>query len=622
MLGRGRLGASGAFVCALLAARLGKAEGEAAAPQAGAAACGGASVVAFDGGAARAALCPDEAAAQGLTVLDLADGWLPGVFSETPDRPLPLRRYLQDLASERFGRGGTYASARRDRHFELFGVAPAIAVVRARLLDGARHACHDAVADGPLAAQRRALGRGPGGDPARRAAVRVVEAHLACDGLLPRGLVDGRFDKKTAEALLVFQRRHMLVDHGRVDLETKGALVADSRELDFRALLRALRERAADAAGLIEDGSASGGPGEVLGRQLDNEEIRAALGRVTAVGAPEAPGLVARAGGGTILEASTMGGAVLPATSAAPDLVSAAAEAAARALGWTSPEAAAAALAAGLPAQVAVRLPPRPAYHAAHMELRAEVDRGDVSLAPPRTKSGRSRARANARRPTLTLYARAAGGEIALVRWPTTIGGWKPQERRDGTVALKYKESRVGAAVWRDLLALPTWRPPPGIPTRKLLVRTRGGWAVKREPIGPGYRASYGLVALMHHQLVPGLGEGGGDGLVDYRIRTHGTPAWRSVIRGESHGCHRLYNHLVVRLAGFLLRHREHVRHGVVRDGYARTIEYQGREIALEADARGYRYELTPPVPVNVLEGAVHGPRRLVTRALPLAAGR
>ena len=48
-----------------------------------------------------------EAARQdGLTVLDLSDEWLPGIFSETPDKPQPLRPYLIDLANGRF-RAGT-----------------------------------------------------------------------------------------------------------------------------------------------------------------------------------------------------------------------------------------------------------------------------------------------------------------------------------------------------------------------------------------------------------------------------------------------------------------------------------------------------------------------------------
>jgi hypothetical protein len=39
-------------------------------------------------------------------------------------------------------------------------------------------------------------------------------------------------------------------------------------------------------------------------------------------------------------------------------------------------------------------------------------------------------------RPTLTLYARVGKGEVALGRWPTTIGGWKTIEKSGGTPRL------------------------------------------------------------------------------------------------------------------------------------------------------------------------------------------
>jgi hypothetical protein len=36
----------------------------------------------------------------------------------------------------------------------------------------------------------------------------------------------------------------------------------------------------------------------------------------------------------------------------------------------------------------------------------------------------------------------AGKGEVALGRWPTTIGGWKTIEKSDGSMALKYKGPR------------------------------------------------------------------------------------------------------------------------------------------------------------------------------------
>ena len=186
----------------------------------------------------------------------------------------------------------------------------------------------------------------------------------------------------------------------------------------------------------------------------------------------------------------------------APDLIAAATQAASQALGWTSPEAVLASTLvvpaapppssrrparkapaskapAPLPAAVAIRLPPLPAYHSAKMELRAEIDRGEVVLARPKLdKDGHKMWHPPVSdRPTLTLYARVGKGEVALGRWPTTIGGWKTIEKSDGSMALKYKESVTGDAIWPEILATPTWHPATGIPTRKLLIKRGDTWS-------------------------------------------------------------------------------------------------------------------------------------------------
>jgi hypothetical protein len=61
-----------------------------------------------------------------------------------------------------------------------------------------------------------------------------------------------------------------------------------------------------------------------------------------------------------------------------------------------------------LPTAVAIRLPPLPAYHSAKMDLRAEIDRGEVVLARPELdKDGHKKWKPPVSdRPTLTLYAR------------------------------------------------------------------------------------------------------------------------------------------------------------------------------------------------------------------------
>ena len=64
------------------------------------------------------------------------------------------------------------------------------------------------------------------------------------------------------------------------------------------------------------------------------------------------------------------------------------------------------------------------------------------------------------RRPTLVLFARVGEGWKPLARYLTTIGGWQREQTASGAVGLRYKESPVGARVWRDLVAAPVWLPP------------------------------------------------------------------------------------------------------------------------------------------------------------------
>ncbi len=636
----------------------------------------GGGLMVVEGGRSVGQTTAESARRDGLTVVDLSDDWLPHIFSEEPGKPQPLRPYLLDLANGRFRRGTTYARAREDRTFEAFGVSPSLNLLRRRLADGKRHACHDRVKDHVLEtlSPKNVIPpeepeKVPNPDPAtaretpmvltgrtisprpltavEKQAVIAMQAHLRCEDLLPGKTTRARMDRRTVEGLKIYQRLNMMADDGRIDLGIRTALLTDSREHDFRALLRVLRERIVDATGLLEDGSAAGVLGEVQGRILDSAEFQplpvqaataqpnpppSAQGRSAATAAPAAGTVPAAA-------AADASAKVTP----APDLIAAATHAASQALGWTSPEAVlASTLGIGpappppsrkpahkaatskgpalLPTAVAVRLPPPPPYHSPKMELRAEVDRGEVVLARPAlSKDGKKKWKPPVSdRPTLTLYARTGDREVALARWPTTIGGWKAIERSDGTLAFKYKESVTGDALWPEILATPTWHPSPGMPTRKLLVKRGDAWEPRTEIVGPGYRAAYGLVAIVHHQI-EGHNERGEPQLMDHRIRTHGTPAYRSVKRGESSGCHRLHNHLALRLAGFLVRHRAHVRHGLVPEDYVRRLEYQGQQVALESENKGYRFALTPPVPVTVLDGDVRGNAKAVKRVVPLA---
>jgi hypothetical protein len=652
-----------------------------------------------EGGRSVGQATPEKARADGLTVVDLSDDWLPYIFSETPEKPQPLRPYLIDLANERFRSGKAYAHARDDRHFEAFGIMPSLNLMRRRLADRKRHACHEHVKDGVLeelsaknvipaeepekvpcapavpGAPPVPAGTAPQAGvkptcpapvpgeppvtmiatgrtisprpltPAEKRAVSAMQSHLRCEDLLSGKANAARMDRRTVEGLKVYQRLQMIADNGNIDLATRTALLGDSREEDFRALLRSLRERVVDATGLLEDGSALGVQVEVQGRVLDSDEFRplavqadkAPATPTSATPTPAAPPPSAAPAPAHPASAAAEPGKIVP----APDLIGAATQAASEALGWKSPEAVLASTLVAppppsrrpgrkaparkglvpLPTAVAIRLPPLPAYHGPKMDLRAEIDRGEVVLARPKLdKEGHKKWKPPvADRPTITLYARAGDHEVALSRWPTTIGGWKTFEKSDGSMALKYKESVTGDALWPEVLATPTWHPASGMPTRRLLVKRGDTFEPKTEIIGPGYHAAYGLVAIVHHQIM-GKRENGEPDLMDLRIRTHGTPGYRAVKRGESNGCHRLHNYCALRLAGFLVKHHENVRDGLVPEDYVRNLHYKGQEVALTSESKGYRFKLTPPVPVTVLDGDVKGDIKATKHMVPLSA--
>jgi hypothetical protein len=593
-----------------------------------------------------------EAERDGLTVVDLGDDWTPYLLTPLPELgeagEVPYAETYRRLADARFGDDERFDRARGERFLELFGIAPTFRVLAARLADDERHACHDAVEDdalvtmtrrpspwGDLEARQRLAQqhrqtrarierlraridavRKDGGSPSQTdlatlralehrfealdanvGPVLAVQGHLHCEGLLSERAPEGVFESHTVAGLRAYQRLHMIPSWGELDGDTRATMRTDSRELDLRATLRALRERVVDAAGLIEDGSAGNAWGTVLGRTLDASDLRATR-------------------------------SMPPLEGAAPDLVSAATEAAANALGLWNAESARRFFEAlpdtpgldGEPSptgrlRVALRLPPPPPWHTPRMTLRAVIDRGDVWYDPPFDARGRPVPQPVETRPTLVLFATHEGREIPLVRWNTTIGGWKPEQLPGRRVLLVYKNSDVGPRVWRDLVAAPAWLPPPSTPDEELVRRDAlRGWRVHRDAFGPGFASAYGLMMLVHHQpIVPASRRHRPDAapvLWDRGIRTHGSASYTSILRGTSHGCHRLFNHLAIRLGNFLLAHRDHARLGPERVRYLRRFSAKGQEFTLRIDDRGVRTVLEPPVPVLVREGNVLGRRR------------
>ena len=363
-------------------------------------------VAVWRGGKSVAALCRADAVARGLTVIDLGDDWLPPVLMPGHDGGPDYATTALALAQERFAEAGLDGElASTDRYLELFGVAPTLGVVRARLADEPRHACHSAIDDTPLSIVKYPLSLGATTVRARRNAVRAIQAHLACDGLAD---------------ITAFQRGTMILPRSVVDTQTRDALLLDSRERDLRAALRVLRERVAAASGLIEDGTAGGGEATVLGRLL-------------------------------VPAATSQPRGYDPLPDAAEDLIGRATEVTAKALGWSDPHSVLAFFEAlGDTRHVAVTLPPVPAYHA-NPNLSVEIERGDA-----------------AHRPALIVYARVDDRRIPLVRWPTTIGGWQDQ-KIDGDIERRWKPSPVGPRIWRDLYVGPSWLPPDSTPDRELV---------------------------------------------------------------------------------------------------------------------------------------------------------
>jgi hypothetical protein len=562
--------------------------------------------------------CRSDAVSQGLVVIDLGDDWVPPVLAPAPDGAVSSYRatYLA-LAQERFADAGSDGElARDDRYLELFGVEPTLGVVHARLADAARHRCHAAIDDTPLrTAPARIVEEGRAEAVARIAharalrdeleydqrraqlpdlealaardayhrrelvrltalegyiaAVRVTQAHLTCDGLVASRPIDGGFTWQTSNALATFQRGVTILPTGILDKPTRDELVRDSRERDLRTALRVLRERVIGASGVIEDGTAANVRGTVLGRELDPDGTWRVRGHEALEGA-------------------------------APDLVAAATDAAARALGWHDPDSVQAFLELTATPEartrfVAVTLPTPPRYHVTPMELSIEIDRGDVWHDPvPRWRDVR-------RRPALIAYVRDGDHRVPLVRWPTTIGGWQAQQL-NGDIEKKWKESPVGPRLWRDVYVGPRWLPPKTTPDRELMRSAGDRYVLAREQLGPSYRAAFGMVAFVH--LVEEH-ERTGTVLEDQGIRTHGTGNLASLASGVSHGCHRLLGIEAIRLAGFVLAHHEVIWHGATPTSYHRVVEYRGR-FPISIDSLGDRIELVPPISVEVLPGRIH----------------
>jgi hypothetical protein len=572
------------------------------------------------------------AAADGHVVLDLGEDWTPYIFTERgqegEDRvPNAYRETYLALAAGDFPDDHHGDRARSDKYLELYGILPTLSLLRERFHGTLDRACLDALDprhqqvlaafDDFLAyrgndrahrrarrhrvlvhqlsdaAERQGVDHPRDLDPAslddrsqRRLrelleldpevrAIRAAQARLECEGYFEgKGrYVDGALDWATHEALAEFEKRHRVYGWGFLGGETLELLRLSPAEAERRAVIRVLTERAMHAAGVLEDGSTfrDGEPPTYVG--LDGQRR------------------------------------------AMPDLEGELEDRIVEAFGLETPEDTLAWLdALGRPVPdellVAFEGPELPEYYDGNMDLYVVIDRGDVWYEFPYDDEGKERNQPVERRPRTTVFVEYLDQRLPLARYGTTIGGWR-SELVEGEVVWKYKNSPTGPRIWNEIVASPVWLPPEGTPPGDLLRRVPGGegadrYTVNYHETGPGYASAYGLVAAYHRkyrQNDDGTFRVGGD----EGIRTHGSVDYMSIMRRHSHGCHRLHNHIAVRLMSFILAHRPHTRVGQQRLAFVKELAHDGYDYTLELTHGGYVFDLDEPIQVQVLEGRVRG---------------
>ena len=576
----------------------------------------------------------DFSASKGLVVVDLTDDWAPMLFADgetTEGKPL-INRYRQvfvGLANNKTDADGQPLAPHEKNYLELFGIPPSFSVLRERFLNDEGHDCSEvdtakllgtksipawgestereeltkherrkvnlakaAIEMGLADIAALALDTAPDNArlareakqhqafEAKREAFAQVEKRMICEGRMnPAKHKVGKFDTALRTAVTDFQRETMLLDRTDIGSSTLQAMARSVGENNMLALRRVLSERATHAGGIIEDGSVNPAP-------KDGSEAR--------------PGPTYK----------TMTGEERP----VPDLVTPATDAT---LDWLGIETAEDALAFFKRhkasdfrwLKVAVPFPPKPDYYGDHMDLSVEIDRGDVWYDFPFDAKGDATYQPRKILPSLTLFTKWRGERVPLVKWRSTVGGWRTEMASDGHEYMRYKGSDVGPRVWRHIVAAPVWIPPESTPlggmTKRKWVNGRSQYVTNYDEVGPGYLSAYGLAMAINVER-----QVHSDGHVTYfdnGIRAHGSSDYRSLSGRFSHGCHRLYNNLAVRLFSFVLKHRERKTVGPVNLDFRRSFYRDEKTFDLRLPVRGYYFLLDPPMQVEVLEGNIKG---------------
>lgn len=576
------------------------------------------------------------AAEQGYVLLDLGEAWTPYLFtdgvSSDGQKPLPnaYRPTYLALARGEFPDDHHGERAKNDKYLELYGILPTLHVVRDRMRGTSKLDCVAELDLTPLVeftgiityesnaaakkladdfvylrgrvqrvmeqqhvtepeqidrealeprdkdAVTRYLQRAP-----EWFAVDALQHRLECEGYFKtRGkkFIRGAMDWPTHDALAELERRHRLFSFGYLGKESLSVLRIPPMQAEHEGVLRVLVERAMHSAGVLEDGSTStlpsGAPRTFKGKDGKEHPV---------------PNLLA-------------------------DLRTSLIES----FGLQTPESTLAWLESlgDLPKDehrfVAIDIPQLPEYYGVDMQLTLDYDRGDVWYDFPFGDHGEELAQPVQRRPQVTVSVLYDDQKIPLARYGTTIGGWRSELVETQTM-WKYKESPVGPRVWDEIAAAPVWLPPDSTPPNELLKKNRKkekpedpDYLVNYHETGPSYASAYGLVVAYHRtyfkrpdgRIVIGLDEG---------IRTHGSVDYMSIMRRHSHGCHRLHNHIALRLMSFVLAHRPHQRRGQEPLGFKKPLVYEDKEYLIDIDKGGYVFTLDQPIEVNVEEGRIRG---------------
>lgn len=573
------------------------------------------------------------ASLHGLLVLDLGEAWAPylftdGVDAEGVERPSSYRKIYLTLARGGFPKDHHGERAKRDKYLELYGILPTLHVLRERFEHTTKLKCLDELDSAPLEAfqgvvtyqtnesaakttkefqylrsrvtkimedqrvdneqlidvtkledmERDRLTRYRRMAPEYFALV-AAQQRLKCEGYLEgKGrYLKGGLDWATHEAIAEFERRHRIYSWGILGLDTLEMLRRPPLEAERESVLRILTERAMQAAGILEDGSVMAGAGDKprtftgadgQAHALRNleQEMRERLIESFGLQTPE----------------STLAWL--------------------RGLGE---------LPAGENRLVAIKGLELPEYYDGDMRFTLEYDRGDVWYDFLLNDNGRELAQPVERRPRVAVFTKYNGQKIPIARYGTTIGGWRSEQVGEH-VMWKYKGSPTGPRAWSRIVGAPVWLPPEGTPPGTLLTRRanrqpgESKYEVNYHETGPSYASAYGLVAAYHLKF---LDRGEGDIRLggDEGIRTHGSVDYMSIMRRHSHGCHRLHNHIAVRLMTFVLAHRPHKRIGQQPVAFIKAIEREGEKFTMEIKEGGYVFELEKPIIVDVLEGRIRG---------------